>query len=205
MHQNIFDRHSWKHDSTQIVITAIIKCWSEKYFWQGLKMFCSVYYQLQVHSKYFCLTVRLECIIPWRSLVTTIYTCCTSIIHLSKKYILFHGFAWKHFTVNLIRQTSLWTDVKTQFCRDYWSQQLFNWNKKYLLFAIRLLWFWNHGMVYACFYIYIYIYICIYCFLYYALFIFLISILIAYFLYIIKKILSSERFFFCLLKPQQLS
>ena len=81
---NIFDHHSWKHDSTQIVITAIIKCLGEKYFWPVLKMFCSVYYQLQVHSKYFRLTVRLESIIPWRSLVTTIYTCCTSIIHLSE-------------------------------------------------------------------------------------------------------------------------
>ena len=49
--------------------------------WSCVKMFYSVYYQSQVHSRYFCLTVKLENI-PWRLLVTTIYICCTSIIHL---------------------------------------------------------------------------------------------------------------------------
>ena len=41
--------------------------------WPSLKMFCSLYYLSQVHSKYFCLMVRLENIIPWRSLFATIY------------------------------------------------------------------------------------------------------------------------------------
>ena len=50
--------------------------------WTGLKIFCSVYYQSQVHSKYFCLTVRLKNIIPWRLLVTIVCTCCISIIYL---------------------------------------------------------------------------------------------------------------------------
>ena len=70
------------------------------------------------------------------------------------------------------------------------------------MFNIRLIWFWNHGMVHACLYISC---LCIYCFLNYALFIFLISILIAIYswlYYIVKKILRSKWFFFCVLKPQ---
>ena len=50
-----------KHDSTQIVVTAIIKCLSE------------LYILFQWHRKYFCLTFRLERIITCRTLVTTIY------------------------------------------------------------------------------------------------------------------------------------
>ena len=71
----LFDNHAWKQDSTETVITAIIKCLSETFFvsWPSLKMFCSLYYLSQVHSKYFCLMVRLENIIPWRSLFATIY------------------------------------------------------------------------------------------------------------------------------------
>ena len=60
--------------------------------WPGLKMFCSAYYQSQMHSKYVCLTVRLANIIPWRLLVTKIYTCCTSIIHLDENIFCF--MAW---------------------------------------------------------------------------------------------------------------
>ena len=36
--------------------------------WPSLKMLCSVYYQSQVHSKYFRLMVSLENIVPWRYL-----------------------------------------------------------------------------------------------------------------------------------------
>ena len=50
-------------------------------------MFCSVYYQSQVHSKYFCVVVSLENIIPLRLLVTIIYT-CKSIIHLSDFFVV---------------------------------------------------------------------------------------------------------------------
>ena len=59
--------------------------------WSGLKMFCSVYYQSQVHSKYFCMAVRLENIISWRLLVT-IFTWCTSSINLSENICCF--MAW---------------------------------------------------------------------------------------------------------------
>ena len=45
-----------------------------------------------MHSKYFCLTVRFEIIFPWWLLVTTAYTCCTSIIYL-REYI-FCFIAW---------------------------------------------------------------------------------------------------------------
>ena len=97
----------------QIVVTAIIKCLREKYFLLcGLawKCFGSVYYQSQVHTKYFCLTVRPENI-PWRLLVTTIYTCCTSIIKLSGNN-LFQGLAWKHFAVYIIRKANLTVRLK---------------------------------------------------------------------------------------------
>ena len=57
-----------------------------------LKMFCSVYYQSQVHSKYYCLTVRLENIIPWRLLVTTMYSCYIGVIHLCENIFCF--MAW---------------------------------------------------------------------------------------------------------------
>ena len=59
--------------------------------WSGLKMFCSVYYQSQVHSKYFCMAVRLENIISWRLLVT-IFTWCTSSINLRENILCF--MAW---------------------------------------------------------------------------------------------------------------
>ena len=57
--------------------------------WLGMKIFYSVYYQSQVQSKYFCLMVRLGNIIPWRLSVTTIYTYCRSIIHLSENIFCF--------------------------------------------------------------------------------------------------------------------
>ena len=41
----------------QTVVTAIVKCLSRKYFLfcsPAWKCFCSVYYQSQVHRKYFC-------------------------------------------------------------------------------------------------------------------------------------------------------
>ena len=110
----LFDGQAWKHDPMHTVITAIIICLCKKYFlFSGLtrKCFCSVYYQSQVHSKYFSLMVWLENIISWRLSVTTIYTCCTSIIHLSKN-ILFHGSTWKHFAVYPVRQTSLMVRFK---------------------------------------------------------------------------------------------
>ena len=115
----LFYSQAWKHDSTQIIITAITKWLSKKYFCfvALLKMFCSVYYQSQVHSKYFYLKVRLENI-PWRLMVKTIYTCCTSIIPLGENIFLFH-----------------WLGLKT-FCSSYYQA-----NK----FAVRLKkWFLKH-------------------------------------------------------------
>ena len=71
----------------------------------GLKKFCCVYYQSKVHNKHFGLMARLQNIISWRLLVTTIYTCCTSIkaSSLEWKYFLFYGLTWKFFAVYLIR------------------------------------------------------------------------------------------------------
>ena len=91
----------------------------------GLEMFCSVYYPSQVHSKYFCLTVRLENIIPWRLLVTTIYTCCISIIHLSENIFCF--LAWLENILQFILSGKpVWqSDLKTRFCGDYQSQKSF--------------------------------------------------------------------------------
>ena len=71
----------------------------------GLKMFCSVYCQSQVHSKCFCLTARLGNI-PWILLVTTIYTCCT------KPYT-----SVKIFSVS-------WLGLKT-FCSLYYQAKQF--------------------------------------------------------------------------------
>ena len=64
--------------------------------WPRLKIFSSVYYQPQVHRKYFYLTVRLDKIIPWRLLVIAMYT-CTSIIHLSEKKVFFSWLVLKAF------------------------------------------------------------------------------------------------------------
>ena len=78
----------------------------------SLKMFCSVYYQSQVHSKYFCWTVRLENFTPWILLVTTIYTCCKSIIHLTENIFCFMARLENIFAVYIIRQTSLTARLK---------------------------------------------------------------------------------------------
>ena len=88
----LFDGQAWRHDSMQLVVTAIIKCLSKLCFWfswPSLKIICSIYYQSQVHNKYLCLMVRLENIIPRRLLVTTIYTCCTSTMHFSENMFCF--------------------------------------------------------------------------------------------------------------------
>ena len=71
----LFDGQAWKHDPMHTAITAIIIWLCKKYFlFSGLtcKCFCRVYYQSQVHSKYFSLMVWLESIISWRLSVTTI-------------------------------------------------------------------------------------------------------------------------------------
>ena len=125
----------------------------------GFKMLCSVYYQSQVYNKHFCLTVRLENI-PWRLLVTTIYTWCTSIMHWSENIFCF--VTWPE---NIL-QFSLTVRLKNMILGDCQSQELLTYSEKHLLFNIRLLWFWNHGMVHVC----LYICLCIYCFLHYTLF-----------------------------------
>ena len=147
-----------------------------------------------MHSKYFCFTVRFENIITWTSLVTTISTCCTSIIHLSEKFF-FHDWAWKIFAVYIIRQTSLTVRLKNKILWGLSVTAIIHLKRKYLLFEIRLLWFWNHGMVHACLYVSC---LCIYCFLHYELFIFLILIHIviySWLWYIVEMMLSSKKKF----------
>ena len=69
----LFDNHAWKQDSTETVITAIIKCLSETYFlFRGLAWKCFVVYII-CHKCTANIFVRLENIIPWRSLFATIY------------------------------------------------------------------------------------------------------------------------------------
>ena len=118
-------------------------------------MLCSVYYQSQVYSKHFCLTVRLEKI-PWRLLVTTIYTWCTSIMHWSENIFCF--VAWSE---NIL-QFSLTVRLKNMILGNCQCQELLTYSEKHLLFNIRLLWFWNHGMVHVCLYIYVFVYIAFY-------------------------------------------
>ena len=125
----LFDDLSWKHDSMQIVVNSNYQLLTRKVFlvlWPGLKMFCSAYYQTQVHSKYFCLTVRLKNIIPWRLSVKTIYVCCTSIIHLSENICFM-----------------VWLENILQFIlsgKPIWRSGLKTWflKQKYFLLSIKL-------------------------------------------------------------------
>ena len=82
-----------------------------------------------------------------------IYTSCTSIIHLSENTFCF--LAWlENILLFILWGKPVWlSDLKTWFCGEYQSEQLFTSNEKYLLLDIRLLWFWNPGMVNACLYI----------------------------------------------------
>ena len=69
--------------------------------WPSLKMFYSVYYESQVCSKYFVWWLGLKTLYHrdyW--LYPTMYTCCTSIIHL--------------FAVHLNRPTSLMVRLKNK-------------------------------------------------------------------------------------------
>ena len=76
--------------------------------WLSLKMFCNAYCQLQVNSNYFCLVVKLENIIPWRLLVTTIYILVVQV-----------SYTWvKTFFV-------LWLGLKT-FCSSYYQATQFD-------------------------------------------------------------------------------
>ena len=119
---------------------------------------CSVYYQSQVHSKYFCLTFRLENI-SWKLSVTIIYTCCTSITHFNKNTFCF--MAWLENILQFILSGKpVWrSGLKTWFCGYY----------RLITVIIHLKWkvsFVWYQVVFL-----------IYCFLHYTLFIFLISIL----------------------------
>ena len=85
----LFDGHAWKHDSTQTHHSNHQMLNWNVFFvsWPGLKMFCSVYCQSQVHSKYFCLAVRLNKIISMK------------IIGYNNVYLLckYHTLEWKYF------------------------------------------------------------------------------------------------------------
>ena len=88
--------------------------------------------------------------------------------HFACKDILSELLSWMF-------KTTLYTRLMFQkqiFCDFFWTKIVL-W--KYLLFDVRLLLFWNHGMVHACLHISC---LCIYCFSHYTFFIFLISILI---------------------------
>ena len=87
--------------------------------WLGMKIFYSVYYQSQVQSKYFCLMVRLGNIIPWRLSVTTIYTYCRSIIHLSENIFCFMALL-ENILQFVLSGKSVWrSGLKVWFCGDY--------------------------------------------------------------------------------------
>ena len=106
-----------KLDSTQVVVTAIIKCLRKKYFVSKSILF--LYYYSQVHSKYFCLIVRLENIIPWRLSVTAIYTCCSSIIHLRESMFCFTVLLVNILQFILSGKPGWRSGLKTWFCVDY--------------------------------------------------------------------------------------
>ena len=80
--------------------------------WPDLKMFCTVFYQSQVHSKYFLFDGQ-----AWKHYSMEIIG-YNNIYFLHKhhtlewKYFLIHSLAWKHFPVYLIRQTSLTVRLK---------------------------------------------------------------------------------------------
>ena len=112
----------------------------------------------------------------------------------------------------LVAQLS-YTGVKIffifSFCSLYYQANQFHGqaqkDEKHCLFDIRLLWFWNHGMVHACLCI---SFLCIYYFLHYILFTFLINISIAIYswlYYLVERYWVVKGFFFCVFKPQQLS
>ena len=147
-------------------------------FRSGLKMFCSVYCQSQVHSKCFCLTARLGNIIPWILLVTTIYTCCTK-PYTSVKIFSVSWLGLKTFC-SLYYQAKQFESLvyKHDFVGIIRSQQLFTLSEKYLF------------LISGC--------RCTYCFIHCTLFIFLISILTVLYnwlYYIVEKKLSSKIFF----------
>ena len=107
-----------------IFVAAIIKCLKRKVFivsWPKLKMFCSVYHQLQVHGKYFCLTVWLKNINPWRlqqyiSVAQVLYTWgkifFVSWLGLKTFYILYYQAAsyiiWQTSLMVRLRNIILW-------------------------------------------------------------------------------------------------
>ena len=113
----LFDSQAWKHNATQIVITAIIKCLNKMYF----LLFCDPAWKCFV--EYVISQKWTTNIFVWRSGLKTffhgdywlqqyIYNCCTSIILLSENSFLFHGLAWKRFAVFIIRQSSLSVRLK---------------------------------------------------------------------------------------------
>ena len=119
----LFIGQAWKHGSTQIVVTAINKCLSKNTFLShGLAWKCFVVY---IISHKFCLTVRLENIIQWILSVTVVYTCCTSIIHLSENIFCFMTWLENILQFVLLGKQVWQSGLKTQFCGDYWPQQFF--------------------------------------------------------------------------------
>ena len=111
----LFDRQAWKHDSTKIVVTAVIKCLSEKYFlFRGPAWKCFVVHIIshKCTANIFVLTVRLENIIP-REIIgyNNIYLLC-KYYSLECKNVLLQGSTWKKFACYVIRQTSLTVRLK---------------------------------------------------------------------------------------------
>ena len=97
----VSDDYAWKHDSTETVVTAIIKCLSEMYF-----LFC--------YPAWKCFVVYIisnKCtanIFVWWSALKTFHGGYWLPIYLlykyhtlEWKYFLFHRLAWKHFAVFL--------------------------------------------------------------------------------------------------------
>ena len=110
----LLDRQAWKHGSTKIVVTAAIKCLSEKYFlFRGPAWKCFVVHIMghKCTANIFVLTVKLENVIP-REIIgcNNIYLLCKNTFEC--KNVLFQGSTWKKFAYYIIRQTSLTVRLK---------------------------------------------------------------------------------------------
>ena len=106
----LFEGQAWKHDSMQIVVTAIIKTLSKIYF-----LFCG--------SAWKCFVMHIVSY-KWTAIIFVWWSSLKTLFHgdywlqqyiyllykyhtLESKHFLFYGLAWKHFAVHIIRQPSL--------------------------------------------------------------------------------------------------
>ena len=109
----MFDGQAWKHDSTQIVVTAVIKCLSKKCF-----LFCG-----PAWKRFVVYIIRHKCTAntAWRSGLKTLFhgdywlQLYIFVVHVSYNWVkefLLNGLAWKHFAVYIMRRASLTARLK---------------------------------------------------------------------------------------------